>query len=114
MNINNYENNENKNINLNTFLNREEECNKIANFLKDFELNRNDLLMKRGLYLYGNSGTGKTTFIVNTLKELDYDIIKYDAGDIRNKTIIDTITKHNMADRNVMSMYYKKVKRIAL
>ena len=46
-----------------------------------------------------------TTFIINILKELDYDIIKYDAGDIRNKTIIDTITKHNMADRNVLSMY---------
>ena len=101
-------------LNINYLLNRDEEANKIKTILKDFELNKNDLTTKRGLYIHGDPGSGKTTFIVNILKELDYDIIKYDAGDIRNKTIIDTITKHNMADRNVMSMFYKKVKRIAI
>jgi hypothetical protein len=103
-----------ENLNINSLLNRDEEVNKIKSILKDFDQNKNNLLIKRGLYIHGNPGSGKTTFIVNILKELDYDIIKYDAGDIRNKTIIDTITKHNMADRNVMSMYYKKVKRIAI
>jgi DNA polymerase III delta prime subunit len=103
-----------ENLNINCLLNRDEEVNKIKSILKDFDQNKNNLSIKRGLYIHGNPGSGKTTFIVNILKELDYDIIKYDAGDIRNKTIIDTITKHNMADRNVMSMYYKKVKRIAI
>ena len=103
-----------ENLNINNLLNRDEESHKIKAILRDFELNKNNLLTKRGLYIHGDPGSGKTTFIVNILKELDYDIIKYDAGDIRNKTIIDTITKHNMSDRNVMSMYYKKVKRIAI
>ena len=103
-----------ENLNINNLLNRNEESHKIKAILRDFELNKNNLLTKRGLYIHGDPGSGKTTFIVNILKELDYDIIKYDAGDIRNKTIIDTITKHNMADRNVMSMYYKKVRRIAI
>ncbi len=103
-----------ENLNINSILSREDEANKIKSVLKDFELNKNDLLTKRGLYIHGDPGTGKTTFIINILKELDYDIIKYDAGDIRNKTIIDTITKHNMSDRNVISMFYKKVKRIAI
>lgn len=31
-----------------------------------------------------------------------------------NKSIIDTITKHNMSDKNIMSMFHKKVKRIAI
>ena len=52
--------------------------------------------------------------LINILKELDYDVIKYDAGDIRNKNIIDTITKHNMSDKNIMSLFHKKVKRIAI
>ena len=103
-----------ENLNINNMLNRDDDANKIKVILKDFELNKNNLSTKRGLYIHGGPGSGKTTFILNILKELDYDIIKYDAGDIRNKTIIDSITKHNMADRNVMSMFHKKVKRIAI
>jgi hypothetical protein len=101
-------------LNLNTLLNRTEEVQKIKQILGDFEQNKNDLTIKRGIYIYGNPGTGKTTFIMNILKEMDYDIIKYDAGDIRNKSVIETISKHNMADRNVMSMYHKKIKRFTI
>jgi len=101
-------------LNINTLLNRVDEENKIKDILKDFEANKNNLATKRGLYIHGEPGSGKTTFIVNIFKDLDYDIIKYDAGDIRNKSIIDTITKHNTSDRNVMSMFHKKVKRIAI
>ena len=101
-------------LNINSLLNRDEEVNKIKTILRDFEQNKNNLSLKRGIYIHGDPGSGKTTFIVNILKELNYDIIKYDAGDIRNKSVIDTITKHNMADRNVMSMYHKKIKRIVI
>jgi len=48
------------------------------------------------------------------LEELGYDIIKYDAGDIRNKSIIENITLQNMSDRNVLSMFTSKVKPIAI
>ena len=82
--------------------------------LRDFELNKSNPLLKKGIYVYGEPGTGKTTFVINILKELDYDVVKYDAGDIRNKSIIDTITKHNMSDKNIMSMFHKKVKKIAI
>ena len=102
------------NLNINNLLNRDEEANKVKAILKDFEQNKQNLTTKRGLYIYGDPGSGKTTFIVNILKEINYDVIKYDAGDVRNKSIIDTITKHNMADRNIMSMFEKKVKRIAI
>jgi len=103
-----------ENININKLLNRDDEANKIKEILKDFEKNKHNLTTKKGIYIYGDPGTGKSTFVQNILKELDYDIIKYDAGDIRNKSIIDTITKHNMSDKNIMSMFYKKIKRIAI
>jgi hypothetical protein len=51
---------------------------------------------------------------MNLLKELDYDVIKYDAGDVRNKTLIDTITSNNVSNRNVLHMMTKKVKKIAI
>ena len=84
-------------LNLNTLLDRDDITKNITNILDNFEKNRSNLLIKRGIYLYGNPGIGKTTFVIKLLKSLDYDVIHYDAGDIRNKNIIDTITKDTMA-----------------
>lgn len=101
-------------ININEILNRKDIYNHICKFLKDFTENKHNLSIKRGIYVYGNPGTGKTIFIEKILKDMNYDIIKYDAGDIRNKSIIDTITKQNMADCNVLSMLQNKTKKIAI
>ena len=101
-------------LNLNNLLNREEKAKLIKEILNNFELNKNNLSFKKGIYIYGEPGSGKTTFVTNILKELNYDIIKYDAGDVRNKTVIDEITKHNMSDKNIMSIFNKKIKKIAI
>jgi hypothetical protein len=101
-------------LNINKIFCREDNATNIKKILHDFELNKNDLLCKKGIYIYGDPGTGKTTFITKILKEMDYDIIKYDAGDIRNTTVIEDITKHNMSDKNIMSLFHKKVKKIAI
>ena len=77
-------------LNINKLLNRENEAQQIKTILRNFELNKNNLLFKKGIYVYGEPGTGKTEFVMNILREMDYDIIKYDAGDIRNKSIIET------------------------
>jgi len=101
-------------LNINKILNREQQEKEIKNILKEFETNKNNLLFKKGIYVYGYPGTGKTTFVTNILKDLNYDIIKYDAGDIRNTSVIEDITKHNMSDKNIMSLFNKKVKKIAI
>ena len=100
--------------NINQILNREDKYNNVIDILKNFELNKHNLLYKKGIYIYGEPGTGKTTFVINILKELDYDIIKYDSGDIRNKLVIDDITKHNMSDKNIISLFNKKAQKIAI
>ena len=101
-------------LNINKILNREEQENSIKTILKEFDSNKHNLLFKKGIYVYGSPGTGKTTFVTNILKELDYDIIKYDTGDIRNTSVIEDIKKHNMSDKNIMSLFNKKVKKIAI
>ena len=101
-------------IDIEQFLGREGERNSIKQILQEFEEKKTDLLHKKGLYVYGNPGTGKTKFVESVLKEMNYDIIKYDAGDIRNKTIIEMITMHNMSDTNVLSLLQRKAKRIAI
>ena len=101
-------------LNMNEILNRQDKAASIKNILSDFEMNKNNILFKKGIYVYGDPGTGKTTFVMNILKELNYDIIKYDAGDIRNTAVIEDITKHNMSDKNIMSLLNKKVRKIAI
>ena len=101
-------------LNFNKILNRENMVDDIKKFLDYFESNKKNLSIKRGIYLYGNPGSGKTTFIKNILTEMNYDIINYDAGDIRNKSVIDTITEQNMANVNVLSLLLKKSRKIAI
>ena len=101
-------------LNINHILNRQEEEKKLIEVLEYFELHKKGLLTKRGVYVYGAPGSGKSYFVRSVLKKLDYDIISYDAGDIRNKSIIDMITKHNMSDKNIISMFRKKAQKIAI
>uniref|UniRef100_A0A6C0AY44 AAA+ ATPase domain-containing protein n=1 Tax=viral metagenome TaxID=1070528 RepID=A0A6C0AY44_9ZZZZ len=101
-------------LNFNSILNRENLANNIKEILINFEKNKKNLSIKRGIYIYGAPGSGKTKFVYDILKNLDYDIINYDAGDIRNKSIMDTITQHNMSDRNILSIFNKKHKSIAI
>jgi AAA+ superfamily predicted ATPase len=101
-------------LNLNLLLGREENEKKLIKCLNYFEENKKNVLTKRGMYIYGSPGTGKTIFVEKILKKLNYDIIKYDAGDVRNKTIVDQITKHNMSDKNVLSLMQKKSQKIAI
>ena len=101
-------------LKINNILNREEKANNIKDILLDFDKNKNNVLLKKGIYVYGDPGTGKTTFVTNILKEMDYDIIKYDAGDIRNTSVIEDITKHTMSDKNIMSIFNKKIRKIAI
>jgi len=101
-------------LNLNKLLDREIMFETIKDILINFELNKFDLSIKRSVYIYGESGCGKTKFITDLLNKINYDIIKYDASDIRNKNIIENITKYNMSDKNILSMFHKKVKKIAV
>ena len=72
---------------MNQLLNRIEEEKTIKEALIYFENNKSNLLTKRGIYVYGSPGSGKTMFIEKILKDLNYDVIKFDAGDVRNKSI---------------------------
>jgi len=101
-------------INYNNILDRETISNSIKQILIEFEKEKHNLSIKRGIYICGAPGSGKTQFAINLLNELNYDIIKYDAGDVRNKSVIDNITKNNMSDKSVFSILNKKTKSIAI
>ena len=99
---------------LNVILNREEIVKEITDILVSFDEKCRNVTFKKGIYIYGSPGCGKTQFVCKLLEQLDYDIIKYDAGDVRNKALIDTITCNNVSNRNVLSMMFRKKKPIAI
>jgi len=101
-------------LNFNEIFERTHIENSILHILSNFQENKKDITLKRGIYIYGGPGCGKTKFIYNLFKKLNYDIINYDAGDIRNKCVIDNITQDNITDKSVISLFHKKNKPIAI
>ena len=98
----------------NSILNRDHLKKQVIDFLQNFDTNKNNVLLKRCIYIYGPSGSGKTKFISDILKEMMYDIINYDASDSRTKDIIDNISTYNTSDTNVVSLFSKKKKKLAI
>jgi len=103
-----------ENLNLIELLGREVEKDQIINILYEFEKNKKNLMFSRGIYIYGSPGSGKTKFVKQILKSLNYDVICFDAGDIRNKAVIDNITKHKISDNNILSIFQKKKQKILI
>lgn len=101
-------------LDINSILNRNELSKMLKDALTQFDYNKNDDNKNKGIYVYGDTGIGKTKFVSNILKELNYDVIKYDASDNRNSAIIENITQKNMGDTNILSLFTKKKQKIAI
>ena len=86
-------------------LNRKNIETNIINILNNFDNNIDNIEYKRGLYIYGPSGIGKTCFINNILHKLNYNIIYYDICDLKNKNIIEFLGKHNTNNCNILNMF---------
>lgn len=99
---------------MNYILNRENIYNSIKNILLNFNETKNNLQNKRAIYLYGPPGSGKTQFINNLLDDICFEKITYDSGEIRNKNIIDLITKNNISNKSVISIFKNEIRHIAI
>jgi SpoVK/Ycf46/Vps4 family AAA+-type ATPase len=103
-----------ENIPMNSILERESIIKEITEILRTFDERCQLTTFKKGIYIYGSPGTGKSHFVVELLKQLDYDAIIYDAGDVRNKSLFQTIDSNNLSNRNVLDLMKRKIKKIAI
>jgi hypothetical protein len=69
---------------------------------------------KKGIYIHGEYGIGKTQFILNLLKKNNYDILYYDSISIKNKNVIQNISNNNLSTNNVYNLFYNNNKKIVV
>jgi hypothetical protein len=66
------------------------------------------------MYVYGPAGAGKTTLVLKTLKDLNYDALHYSAVDVRNKSLTDHINLCNTTGVNILSLFKKKKQKLVV
>lgn len=86
----------------------------IVSFLKHFEKNKTNLSISRGVYLHGEHGIGKTTFIKRILKRANMDSVWYSSCDVRNKAFMENLCKNNLSNHSVVSLFHKEKKPIVI
>lgn len=101
-------------LNINEILDREEIAQQIKSVLTNYSEKCKDINYKKGIFISGSPGSGKTHFVIDVLKQMNFDVIKYDAGDVRNKSLIDTITSNNVSSYNVLDMMRGEPKKIVI
>ena len=92
-------------VDFNDILERDIAYKTLSTFLDNFDKNKKNVSIHRGVYVYGPTGSGKTRFVKKVFQDMGYDIVEYDAGEVRNKHIMNGITKGNMSDKSVMGMF---------
>jgi hypothetical protein len=85
----------------------------IKNMLEEI-IRNDDITCRRGIYIHGESGVGKTTFVLKLIKKLNYDIIYYDGSDLRNKFSMENIADNNISKYNVSKLLNGEHKRIVI
>ena len=98
-------------LDMNKLLNREKYIKEIQDVIRKFEKNPEDYQRVGGIYIYGETGIGKTFFVKSILKDLGYDVINYDAGNIRNTSIIENIAKDKFSNKNIYHLLQKNIKK---
>lgn len=99
---------------MNQTLEREDLEQQIVKILRDFEEQSKNIQFKKGIYIYGSPGCGKTRFVMDLLQRANFDVVKYDAGDVRNKSLIDTLTSNSISTQNVLTMMQRKTRKLAI
>jgi hypothetical protein len=101
-----------KEINYIDLFDRNNEKNRVLDFLSSFSTSI--INQPKGLYILGPPGSGKTHFVKSIIPSDKYDIISYDASDIRTKSAIPEIIGTKLSNCNVLHLFNRKQKQTVI
>ena len=62
---------------------------------------------QKPMYIYGQTGVGKSSFVKNLIANSNYDIIMYNSADMYDPSVVDNIQYTLEMKGNVLQMFYK-------
>lgn len=98
-----------ENMDLNTILGRNNVAKQIEDLLHTIT-NSKENNIKKGIYISGPTGIGKTKFVINLLKKLNYEVIYCD-NSCKNKNFIESLSNNNLSTSSVYSLFYENSKK---
>ena len=89
------------------------EFKELKQYLLEIESNNSILHNCKGIMIKGDYGSGKTTFVKTSLKELNYDIIEYDHTLSGSKNIENIFEKQKCLN-SIINIFNNKKRKIAI
>ena len=86
---------------IHTILGRTEIVEQLCSILTEVDQSRDS---NKGIYIYGPPGSGKTELVKDVLQRINADPVRYDASDVRNKAMIESIASTHISRHGVLGM----------
>lgn len=82
--------------------------------LRLFQQHINEFHKQGGIYVYGETGVGKTQFVKHVLKETGYNVVLYDGSHMRNTLFIENLSETKLSNSNVFQLFHRRCVKNAI
>lgn len=89
-------------------LNRDIIATKIIDTILNIQKNIRNVKEKKGIFIYGKNGIGKSEFVKYCIEQMNLCKIDYNGFDNRNSSMIESLKNNSVSNYNILSVFNKK------
>lgn len=93
---------------INELLDRNTIVETMIHYIQTIEKDIKNIKEKKGIFVYGKNGIGKSEFVNYCIQHMNYCKVEYNGFDTRNSAMIENLKNNNVSNYNVLSMFNKK------